>query len=62
MRLIAAISRLSKYYSRLSQLNRMEGWGFIKSISTYFDYLGAFVIHGCLIIKEFAKRNSQFIS
>ena len=49
MQLSAATKRLSKYYSRLSQLNKMEGWGFIKSISTYFDYLGAFVIHGCLI-------------
>ncbi len=42
-------SRLGKYLKRLSQLNRSEGWGIVKSTSTYFDYIGAFAIHGCLI-------------
>lgn len=42
-------SRISKYISCLSGLNKSEGWGLFKSVSTYFDYLGAFLIHGCLI-------------
>lgn len=43
------ISRLSKYRNQLSKLNETENWGPAKSISTYFDYLGAFISHGCLI-------------
>lgn len=49
MQLRAVTSRIGKYYRRLSQLNKTEGWGFVKSFCTYFDYLGAFIIHGCLV-------------
>lgn len=42
-------SRIKKYISALSDLNRSEGWGTFKSISTYFDYFGAYILHGCLI-------------
>ena len=42
-------SRIGKYLNLLSQLNAAEGWGIVRSIATYFDYFGAFVIHGCLI-------------
>lgn len=45
----AVMSRFGKYFSNLSQLNASEGWGFLKSVSTYFDYAGAFILHGCLI-------------
>lgn len=49
MQLSAVTSRIGKYYSLLSQLNRTERWGLVKSLSTYFDYIGAFILHGCLI-------------
>ncbi|MBD5269323.1 MAG: hypothetical protein HDS43_01700 [Bacteroides sp.] len=49
MDLSAIKSRLGKYLGSLSQLNKTEGWGPIKSVSTYFDYFGAYVKHGCLI-------------
>lgn len=42
-------SRLGKYYNSLAALNESEGWGWLKSIITYFDYAGAFVWHGCLM-------------
>lgn len=44
-----ALSRLIKYLSGLSNLNHAEGWGKIRSAATYFDYLGAFIWHGCLL-------------
>lgn len=49
MKLRTIKSRLTKYCSRLSQLNTTEGWGIAKSMSTYLDFLGAFIRHGCLI-------------
>lgn len=49
MKLLLATSRLGKYFNLLSQLNKAEGWGPLKRISTYFDYCGAFIFHGCLI-------------
>lgn len=49
MNLSAAFSRIGKYTAALSQLNAREGWGFLRSIHTYFDYMEAFLIHGCLI-------------
>lgn len=42
-------SRLGKYLNKLSELNTTENWGVLKSISTYFDYASAFILHGCLI-------------
>ena len=41
--------RLGKYFKQLKQLNNNEQWGVLKSISTYFDYAGAFFRHGCLM-------------
>lgn len=49
MRVQAIISRINKYGKQLSSLNKSEGWGRFKSVTTYVDYLGAFLIHGCLI-------------
>lgn len=49
MNLRNVISRFGKYLSLLSDLNRSERWNIYKSITTYFDYLGAFLIHGCFI-------------
>ena len=43
------LSRLTKYYNRLSELNQAEKWGKLKSFSTYFDFAGAFLFHGCLV-------------
>lgn len=43
------IAKIGKYLKLLSELNSSENWGGIKSFSTYFDYIGAFIIHGCLI-------------
>lgn len=43
------LSRIGKYHRILKELNRSEGWGLLKSCYTYFDYVGAFVMHGCLI-------------
>lgn len=43
------ISRLGKYRSALSTLNKDQEWGMVKSILTYFDYTWAFLLHGCLI-------------
>lgn len=40
---------LVKYFSLLQQLNASENWGLVKSVSTYFDYFCAFIMHGCLI-------------
>lgn len=49
MNIKAVFSRLGKYRSLLSQLNEREKWGKMKSIVTYFDYAGAYLLHGCLI-------------
>lgn len=49
MNISAILSRVGKYTSSLQQLNSREGWGPMRSLATYFDYLGAFIMHGCLI-------------
>lgn len=49
MNLSTVKSRLGKYLQLLSQLNKSEKWGLIRSIFTYFDYIEAFTIHGCYI-------------
>lgn len=49
MNISTVLSRLGKYRKQLKQLNASEGWGTVRSVLTYFDYLGAFMIHGCLI-------------
>lgn len=49
MNIVLAASRISKYRRHLSELNKSENWGFFKSISTYFDFISAYIMHGCLI-------------
>lgn len=49
MKIGLIISKLKKYNSLLKGLNKTEGWGRIKSVSTYFDYINAYFVHGCFI-------------
>lgn len=49
MTLKFVFSRLEKYLMSLRQLNQSEDWGLFRSLLTYFDYLSAFIMHGCLV-------------